>query len=114
MSQEDAVSNHDPVEAARLRALGVIDHRTMIPAGLVPPPDDHPFWPELVRRLDGREPLDEATWAMVEKAMHPAHPAWDDVAPHLLERAGWAAKHAEWAAQAAVVRPGRIQHGGAG
>lgn len=101
----------DPAEAARLSALGIIDERTMVPAGLVPPPDDHPFWDEAARRLSDGQPLDDATWAMVERALHPAHPFWDDVAPHLLDRAALTQKRAD-RARAAVVRPGRIQHGG--
>jgi hypothetical protein len=118
MDDDDSLSpfeTFDLEEAARLSALGIIDGRTMIPAGLVPPPDDHPFWPEVVGRLERKQALDQATWAMLEKAMHPAHPSWDDVAPHLLERSDWARRHAAWASQAAHLRGtsfGRIQHGG--
>jgi hypothetical protein len=95
----------DPEEAARLSALGIVDGRTMVPAGLVPPPDDHPFWPELARRLERAQPLDPATWAMVEEALHPAHPSWDAVAPHLLARTGQPPRPA-------TPDVGRIRHGG--
>lgn len=80
---------YDPVEAARLTALGVIDGRTMIPAGLVDPPADHPWWAEVVDRLERRHPLDSPTWAVLERVT-PDNPFFGVVASHLMkmERTG--------------------------